>query len=43
MIGSGCEDKKDNALFYTCSLIDYISRKTKNIRSEIAMPCLKAM
>ena len=35
MIGSGCEDKKDNALFYTCSLIDYISRKTKNIRSEI--------
>lgn len=29
MIGSGCEDKKDNALFYTCSLIDYISRKTK--------------
>ena len=35
MIGSGCEDKKDNALFYTCSLIDYISRKTKNIRSEV--------
>lgn len=35
MIGSGREDKKDNNLFYTCSLIDYISRKTKNIRSEV--------
>lgn len=35
MIGSGREDKKDNDLFYTCSLIDYISRKTKNIRSEV--------
>lgn len=35
MIGSGREDKKDNDLFYTCSLIDYISRKTKNIRSVV--------
>lgn len=35
MIGNGREDKKDNDLFYTCSLIDYISRKTKNIRSEV--------
>lgn len=35
MIGSGREDKKDNDLFYICSLIDYISRKTKNIRSEV--------
>ena len=34
MIGSGREDKKDNDLFYTCSLIDYISRKTKNIASS---------
>ena len=26
----GREDKKDNDLFFTCSLIDYIGRKTKN-------------
>ncbi len=26
----GRESKKDNDLFYTCSLIDYIARKTKN-------------
>ena len=30
MIGEGRESKKDNDLFYTCSLIDYIARKTKN-------------
>ena len=35
MIGSGREEKKDNDLFFTCSLIDYISRKTKNIRSDV--------
>ena len=28
----GREDKKDNDLFYTCSLIDYIARKTHNTR-----------
>ncbi|BCN31856.1 hypothetical protein [Anaeromicropila herbilytica] len=28
----GREDKKDNDLFFTCSLIDYIARKTKNKR-----------
>jgi hypothetical protein len=28
----GREDKKVNDLFFTCSLIDYISRKTKNRR-----------
>lgn len=33
MIGRGREDKKDNDLFFTCSLIDYIARKTKNVRS----------
>lgn len=31
----GREDPKDNDLFYTCSLIDYIARKTKNKRSDI--------
>ena len=29
------EDKKDNDLFYTCSLIDYIARKTKNTRATV--------
>ena len=29
------ESKKDNDLFFTCSLIDYIARKTKNIRKDI--------
>lgn len=35
MIGSGRESKEDNDLFYTCSLIDYIARKTKNERSVV--------
>ena len=35
MVGSGRENKKDNDLFFTCSLIDYISRKTKNTRSHV--------
>ena len=35
MVGEGREPKKDNDLFYTCSLIDYISRKTKNVRSYV--------
>ena len=35
MVGEGRETKKDNDLFYTCSLIDYISRKTKNVRSYV--------
>lgn len=30
--GNGREDSKDNDLFFTCSLIDYIARKTKNKR-----------
>ena len=29
------ENSKDNDLFYTCSLIDYIARKTKNTRSKV--------
>ena len=35
MIGSGSEEKKDNDLFFTCSLIDYIARKTQNTRSDV--------
>jgi len=31
----GKENKKDNDLFFTCSLIDYIARKTKNKRADI--------
>ena len=31
----GREDRKDNDLFFTCSLIDYIARKTKNTRVDI--------
>ena len=32
---NGREDVKDNDLFFTCSLIDYIARKTKNRRSDV--------
>ena len=35
MVGQGRESQKDNALFFTCALIEYIARKTKNIRSEV--------
>ncbi len=35
MIGLGREPKKDNDLFFTCSLIDYIARKTKNVRADV--------
>ena len=31
----GRESQKDNDLFFTCSLIDYIARKTKNERSVV--------
>lgn len=33
---TGREDPKENDLFFTCSLIDYIARKTKNKRSYVA-------
>lgn len=29
------EDKKANDLFYTCALIDYIGRQTKNTRTDV--------
>ena len=35
MIGNGRESKESNDLFYTCSLIDYIARKTKNERKYV--------
>ena len=35
MVGPGRESQKDNDLSYTCGLIEYIARKTKNIRSEV--------
>ncbi|MFV0289480.1 MAG: hypothetical protein ACK5IJ_01065 [Mangrovibacterium sp.] len=31
----GRENKKENDLFFTCSLIEYISRKTKNKRNYV--------
>ena len=31
----GLEDPKENDLFFTCSLIDYIARKTKNKRADV--------
>lgn len=31
----GREERKENDLFFTCSLIDYIARKTKNKRSVV--------
>lgn len=35
MVGKGRETKQDNDLFYTCSLIDYIARKTTNTRAYV--------
>ena len=31
----GRENPKDNDLFFTCSLIDYIARRTKNKRTDV--------
>ncbi len=39
MEGYGRENPKDNDLFFTCSLIDYIARKTKNERVYV-VDCL---
>ena len=35
MVGQGRESQKDNNLFFTCGLIEYIARKTKNTRSDV--------
>lgn len=32
---TGRETKKENDLFFTCSLIEYIARKTKNKRATV--------
>ena len=37
MENRGCESAKDNDLFFTCSLIDYIARKTKNTREKLSI------
>ena len=35
MANMGRESTKDNDLFFTCSLIEYIARKTKNRRKDV--------
>ena len=35
MEGNGRESAKENDLFFTCSLIDYIARKTQNKRVDV--------
>lgn len=35
MVGQGRESQKDNDLSFTCGLIEYISRRTKNIRADV--------
>lgn len=35
MTGGGRMSREDNDLFFTCSLIDYISRKTRNVCSAV--------
>jgi hypothetical protein len=42
MVGEGRESKKDNDLFYTCSLIDYIARRTHNTRADVVNRLRKA-
>jgi hypothetical protein len=39
---NGREEQKDNDLFYTCSLIDYIARQTKNTRAVVVNQLGKA-
>ena len=39
---NGREDRKENDLFFTCSLIEYIARKTKNRRSDVVNTLGKA-
>ncbi len=38
----GREARKENDLFFTCSLIEYIGRKTKNYRSDVVTSLGKA-
>ena len=35
MVNMGKRIQKDNNLFFTCSLIEYIARKTKNRRKDV--------
>lgn len=34
---NGREDKRENDLFFVCSVIEYIGRKTKNRRADVAL------
>ena len=40
MVNRGRESAKDNNLFFTCSLIEYIARKTKNRRKDVVQ-CIR--
>ena len=42
MMEQGRENQKDNDLFFTCALIDYIARKTKNTRATVVNALGKA-
>ena len=35
MVGAGSVSKEENDLTFTCGLIEYIARKTKNTRSDV--------
>ena len=37
MVGAGRISKEDNDLAFTCGLIEYIARKTKNTRSDVVV------
>ena len=37
----GRENSKENDLFFTCSLIEYIARKTKNKRADVVNTLVK--
>lgn len=41
MVGSGRESRKDNDLFFTCGLIDYIARKTKMCGRMLSISLVK--
>ncbi len=40
---NGREERQENDLFFTCSLIEYIARKTKNKRSTVVNALGKTM
>ena len=40
---TGREERKENDLFFTCSLVEYIARRTKNRRSAVVNALGKSM